>query len=130
MIGAFAAAGLLALTGCIERRLIVSSEPAGATLFLNDVEVGRTPCEVDFTYFGVYDIRLRKEGFEPLITTAEAKAPLHEWPGVDLVAMAVPARKETIIRWHFVMVPADEDREALMWRALEAQRLLEEEPGP
>ena len=106
-----------ALAGCVERRLIITSEPVGATVFLNDTEVGRTPVEVDFTYFGVYDVRLLKEGFEPLVTTAKASAPLHEWPGLDLVAMMIPVTKRTRIEWHFDLAPADTDEQALLERA-------------
>lgn len=116
--------GLLALTGCTERRMFITSDPSGALVTLNDVEVGSTPCEVDFTYFGVYDVRLQKPGFEPLITKAEAKAPFHEWPVIDLVAMAVPVKKKTHIDWHFVLEPAVEDRAALMERAAEVRQQL------
>ena len=106
-----------ALTGCVERRIVITSEPSGATVFLNDTEVGRTPVEVDFTYYGVYDVRLRKEGCEPLVTTAKASAPFYEWPGVDLVAMMIPVTKKTRIDWHFDLAPADADESALLERA-------------
>jgi hypothetical protein len=118
---------LLGLVGCVERRIHITSAPAGALVMLNDVEVGSTPCEVDFTYFGVYDVRLRKPGYEPLVTRAEAKAPFHEWPLVDLAAMAVPVRKRTRIDWHFVLEPVNNDPASLMERAAETQRMLD--PG-
>lgn len=107
----------LALGGCIERRMFITSEPEGATVWLNDTEVGVTPVEVDFTYFGVYDVRLRKPGYEPLTTRAEAKAPLHEQPGVDLAAMAIPAKKTTRVDWHFTLEPVNNDPAALIERA-------------
>ncbi|MCA9292587.1 MAG: PEGA domain-containing protein [Phycisphaerales bacterium] len=110
-----------ALPGCVERRIVITSEPTGATVFLNDTEVGRTPVEVDFTYFGVYDVRVRKDGFEPLATTAEAKAPFYEWPGVDLVAMLVPVTKKTRIDWHFDLQPANADESSLLERASAAR---------
>jgi hypothetical protein len=110
-------ASAVLLGGCVERRIVITSEPSGATIFLNDAEVGRTPVEVDFTYFGVYDVRVRKEGYEPLVTTAEAKAPPHEWPGLDLLALLVPVTKVTRIDWHFTLAPADADESALLDRA-------------
>lgn len=115
---------VLLLPGCAERRIHISSDPSGALVALNDVEVGRTPCEVDFTYFGVYDVRLKKPGYEPLITKAEAEAPPHEWPGVDLAAMAVPVRKRTRINWHFTLQPAVEDRAGLLTRARELRETM------
>lgn len=110
-----------ALGGCVERRLVITSEPAGATVYLNDAELGRTPLEVDFTYFGTYDVRLRKDGYEPLVTSRNAKAPFHEWPGVDLAAMLIPVTKRTRIDWHFDLVPADADENALLERASAAR---------
>ncbi|MFM9957762.1 MAG: PEGA domain-containing protein [Phycisphaerales bacterium] len=115
----FCFAALALLSGCQDRRLFITSEPAGARVILNDAEVGTTPCEVNFTYFGVYDVRLRKDGFEPLVTTAKAEAPVHEWPGVDLAAMAVPVEKKTRIEWHFTLSPEVIDDAALLSRAAE-----------
>jgi hypothetical protein len=105
------------LPGCMQRTIHISSEPSGAQVYLNDVEVGRTPVEVGFTYFGTYDVRLRKDGFEPLVTSAKTDAPMHEWPGFDLIAMAWPQGTETNIRWHFLLEPSDLDEDALLERA-------------
>lgn len=117
------------LLGCVDRRLAITSEPPGATVLLNDAEVGATPCEVEFTYFGTYDVRLHKDGYEPLVTKAKAKAPPHEWPGLDLAAIAVPTTKRTRIEWHFTMTPAVVDDAALMARASElAGRAAEQAP--
>ena len=124
----FMAAAALALTGCADRRIFINSTPPGATVYLNDAEVGQTPCEVNFTYFGVYDVRLHKDGYEPLVTKAKADAPLHEQPGVDLVAMAVPGTKHTKIQWNFTLQPADNDVNALVNRA-DAMRQTSEAPA-
>lgn len=123
------AAAACVATGCAERIITITSEPSDALVVLNDVQVGRTPVEVDFTYFGVYDVRLTKEGFEPLATTAKAEAPFHEWPIVDLAAAVVPARKRTHIDWHFVLTPANEDRDALLRRAAELRGEIGSAPG-
>ncbi len=116
---------VLLLPACTERRIHITSDPSGALVALNDVEVGRTPCEVDFTYFGVYDVRLKKPGYEPLITKAEAEPPFHEWPGIDLAAMVIPAKKRTRIDWHFTLQPSVEDRDALLTRARELRGTLD-----
>ena len=107
----------LVLPGCMQRTIHITSEPSGAQVYLNDVEVGRTPVEVGFTYFGTYDVRLRKDGYEPLVTSAKTDAPMHEWPGFDLIAMAWPQGTETNIRWHFDLEPSDTDEDALLERA-------------
>ncbi len=92
--------------GCVERRLLISSEPSGALVFLNDQEVGRTPLEVPFTWYGVYDVRLERDGYTTLQTTREAQRPWWETPGPDLFAEAVPD-KRVEIAWHLEMRPAE-----------------------
>jgi len=109
----------ITLVGCQQRTLRVTSDPPGAMLHLNDVEVGRTPVEVGFTWFGTYAVKLRLEGYETLETAAEAKAPLHEQPGFDLIAMMLPGEERTEIAWHFELSPERRDPDALIGRAAE-----------
>lgn len=90
-----------ALAGCLERTVTITSEPPGALVILNDEEIGRTPVETGFRYFGVYDVRLQREGYEPLATEKEAVAPVWEYPGIDLLAIAAPWRVRTHLEWHF-----------------------------
>ncbi|GJM18929.1 MAG: hypothetical protein DHS20C14_11420 [Phycisphaeraceae bacterium] len=96
----------LTLTGCIERRIRVTSEPPGAIVWLNDREIGRTPVETSFTFHGDYDVRLALPGHEPIHTERRAKAPVHEWPGIDLVATALPVKFDNTIEWHFDLEPS------------------------
>ena len=55
-----------------ERVIEITSEPAGAVVWLNDRELGRTPVQTEFLFFGVYDVRLALEGYEPVVTSREA----------------------------------------------------------
>lgn len=109
--------GVAALSGCIERRIYIASDPPGALVHLNDVEVGRTPVEVDFLYFGVYDIRLEKEGYQPLWTKREAKPPLYEQPPFDLIAEALPTTLRSGFHWSFTLKPIVIDPDAVAARA-------------
>lgn len=120
-----AALGLV-LGGCADRRLFITSDPPGALVTLNDVEVGRTPVEVNFTWFGVYDVRLQRAGFETLQTSAEAEPELHDQPGFDALSALWPRRPETVVRWHFVLEPAVTDADELIERALEVRALAPE----
>lgn len=111
----------LACGGCLQRRIVVTSEPEGAVVWINDQEVGRTPVETAFTFYGTYDVRVRKEGFEPVSEARKAKSPWWEYPGPDLIASALPMRIRKTVNWHFVLAPlpaADEaSRAALVERA-------------
>lgn len=126
---------LFALPGCVERTITVTSEPPGAVVWINDVEVGRTPVETDFTFYGVYDVRLRLEGYEPVLTSRNAKAPVYDLPGLDLAAEALPTKIESNIAWHFVLTPLAErepgaDRSALQDQLIERARSTREQVTP
>lgn len=111
--------------GCVERRLLITSEPAGALVYLNDQEVGRTPLEVPFTWYGTYDVRLEREGYQTLDTQQTAEQPWWEKPGPDLFAEAVPD-KRVEIAWHLKMKEAQPASEVDPDRLLEfAQQLRE-----
>ncbi len=139
--GTFTRVGAMAvlactLGGCLERKLQITSEPAGALCWVNDREVGVTPLELEFTYYGTYEVRLKKEGFEPLVTKARASQPVYEYPPLDLMATVVPAKIETEVKWHFVMEaskemtqPKDEFETDLLKRAMELRGNVESEPA-
>jgi len=80
------------LGGCVERTLTVRSDPPESLLYLNGTEVGRTPFESDFTWYGWYDLELRKEGYETLKTRGEVIAPWWQWVPLDLIAELLPLR--------------------------------------
>ncbi|VAX41020.1 hypothetical protein MNBD_PLANCTO03-162 [hydrothermal vent metagenome] len=136
---------LLALccTGCVERRLEITSEPSGALVWVNDQQVGRTPAQASFLYHGVYDIRLELDGYEPLRAEAEAKPPIYEHAPLDLFAEALPMRLENTQRWHFILEPSLEStlakeqleadllaRAGAMREALDATAPVEENAPP
>ncbi len=99
---------LLLLAGCVERRIKVTSSPAGARVWINDQQVGTTPLETRFTFYGGYDVRIELEGYEPINELRQAKAPLYEYPGPDLIATALPINFKSIIEWHFELEQVEE----------------------
>jgi hypothetical protein len=81
---------LLLLGGCVEQTLTVKTDPPGALVYMNDQEVGRTPFTRDFTWYGNYDVEVRKEGFETIKTTKWIKAPAYLWVPFDLFSALMP----------------------------------------
>ncbi len=75
---------LLAVSGCIERTVSINTEPEGAIVLLNDEEIGRTPVRVPFTWYGDYDIIIRKPGFQTVKTNHKISTPWYEIPGIDI----------------------------------------------
>ena len=72
------------LCGCVERTVTINTEPQGATVVLNDQDVGKSPVKVPFTWYGDYDIVVRKEGHQTVKTSHRLNTPWYELPGVDL----------------------------------------------
>lgn len=118
--------------GCVQRTITITSEPSGALVHLNDEEVGRTPLTVPFTFYGVYDVRLEREGYQPLWTQHRAKAPWWEYPGPDLIAEAIPNAKSQL-HWHFALEPAVEpeqvDTELLLDHAKQLRATIPADPS-
>lgn len=119
VFAAVAGLPLLAGGGCVQRTISITSEPDGALVWLNDREIGRTPLDVGFVHYGVYDVRLEREGCEPLLTKGDAKAPWWETVGIDLFAELTPATLHSRVEWHYVLRPADDDPAGLAQRARE-----------
>lgn len=127
LIGLLAVLAFTSLTGCVERTLRITSTPSGALVYLNDQEVGRTPIIVPFTYYGVYDVRLEKEGYAPNWTTERASAPWWEYPGPDLIAEMMPDARSQL-QWHFFLIeeePVEQvDPDALLQRGMELRERI------
>lgn len=124
-------AAILFLPGCVKRTITITSDPEGALVWLNDREVGRTPLDVEFLHYGTYDVRLVKDGYEPLLTSGKAPPPLWDHVGVDLLAELYPGGLHADIRWHYELQPSDHDPDALLIRATELRRQIDPEaPTP
>jgi len=72
-----------ALPGCVQRRLMIRSNPPGALVYVDDYEIGTTPVSTDFTYYGTRKIRLVKDGYETLTVLQPVPAPWYEIPPLD-----------------------------------------------
>jgi hypothetical protein len=76
----------LVATGCVRRRLTVRSEPPGATVYIDDQEIGQTPVSSAFTYYGTRKIQLVKDGYETLTVKQKFRAPWYQVPPLDFVS--------------------------------------------
>ena len=77
---------VLLLPGCVQRRLTISSNPPGAIVKVDDVEIGRTPVSTSFIYYGTRKIQIAKAGYETLTVLQPVPAPWYQWPGIDFVS--------------------------------------------
>jgi hypothetical protein len=77
---------LLAVTGCVQRRLTIRSNPPGATCYVDNVEIGATPVSHDFLYYGTREIKLVKAGYETLTVLQPIPYAWYQVPPLDFIS--------------------------------------------
>lgn len=101
---AAACAGML--TGCVERRFVVTSDPPGAVVLRNGKPIGFSPGDDHFVYYGNYHFTIIKDGFETLQVDQNVPAPWYEYPPLDFVSEnLVPWHIEDVRRFHYQLRP-------------------------
>jgi hypothetical protein len=117
---------ILFLGGCVERKLTINTEPQGAIVVLNDEEIGTSPVTVSFEWYGDYNVRVSKEGFETLKTHRKLKGPWYDKFPFDFFAQLIyPGRIVNSYEWTFELDPQQQPtREELIQNALELKKQL------
>lgn len=96
----------LFLAGCVERQLTIKTEPQGALVTLNDEEIGTSPVTVSFNWYGDYNVRISKEGYQTLKTHRRLKGPWYDRFPFDLFAqLIIPKRIVDSYEWTFTLAP-------------------------
>ncbi len=125
-------AAAAAAPGCVERRLLLRSEPAGLEVSVNGVPAGTTPVEVPFTWYGTVRVETRPADADGngwpevhrLVTGADLAVPWYERFPLDffsenLLPFTVTDRHEVTLRPRVDEEPAtDED----LRRSMDAMR--------
>jgi hypothetical protein len=102
--GILAAVGML--TGCVERRYVITSDPPTAIVLENGKPVGATPVDGSFVYYGTYDFTLIRDGYETLHVHQPIKTPWYEIPPLDfLTENLIPYRFKDVRTFHYQMQP-------------------------
>jgi hypothetical protein len=109
---AFVVLGLAAgLTGCVERRFVVESDPPGALVMLNGQPLGVTPCDAYYVYHGAYDLTLIKDGYQTLQVKQEIPAKFYEYPVIDFVSENLyPGKIEDRRQFRYTLQPMSQPR--------------------
>jgi len=129
--------------GCVRRRMLIRSNPPGATVYVDNQLVGVTPCATDFTYYGTREFRFVKPGYETLTVKQPIPPPWYEWPGIDFVSENVVPREiqdyrtisynlvpEVIIPTDHLLARGDQLRVAAQTGSLPATPINAPPPGP
>jgi hypothetical protein len=100
---------LVAAAGCVERKLTINTDPAGAQVFLNDEEIGVSPVTTSFNWYGDYNVTIRKQGCVTLQTHRKLQAPWYDGFPFDFVMQDIyPGRIVDQYEWSFDLKPQKE----------------------
>jgi PEGA domain-containing protein len=119
---------ILAAAGCVERSLVIHSDPVGAPVYVNGEPVGNTPLRHEFITYGVYSIEvgpLRDEKGMLQHESAErevpVRAPWYQIIPLDFFAEVLwPATIEDVHRVPLFKLKKASDAEAGRDAALKA----------
>jgi hypothetical protein len=76
----------LAQTGCVERRYVIVTDPPGAVVERNGQLLGATPVDDHFVYYGKYQFKIVKPGYETLQVVQDIPPPWYEYLGIDFLS--------------------------------------------
>lgn len=123
--GTVAAIALLACGGgCVRRTLTITTDPPHARVYVNDREIGVSKVSTDFTWYGDYNVVVRKQGYKTLRTNWKIDPPWYEWIPIDFFFEVLwPGQLHDMRSNHFVLAPAvTPDPDDLVKRAEETRK--------
>lgn len=94
---------LAGTTACVRSKAVITSDPPGADVSMNDVHLGRTPVEVPFKWYWYYDFEAELEGYETLVQRERFRPPPYLAFPLDFVMEAMPFVVRDTKRVHLVM---------------------------
>jgi hypothetical protein len=104
LLGVLGSAALL--TGCVDRRFVIESNPPGAVVLVNGQQIGATPVDYHFIYYGKYEITLIKDGFQTRKVEQEVPAPWYEFFPIDFFSENLwPGRVVDVRNFHYDLEP-------------------------
>lgn len=78
--------GVGVLSGCVERRYTVLTDPPSAMVLDNGRPIGPAPVNKPFEYYGYHRLTLQRDGYQTLVVDEDIQAPWYEIPPLDFIA--------------------------------------------
>src|SRR5262245_53134355 len=76
------------MTGCVDRKFVVTSDTPHTAVYINGIYKGTTPVDDSFLYYGKYEFKLVDPTgmHETLIALEPIRAPWYGYPPLDFIA--------------------------------------------
>ena len=109
---------MLLMSGCVERELTINTVPQDAQIFLNDEEIGISPVTVNFNWYGIYRVKIQKNGYETLKSNVKIERPVHDYFPFDIFENLFNPHRVDSYCWEFDLQPYQSiDRKLLIDKA-------------
>ena len=104
LLGMALAGGLL--TGCVERRYVITTDQPGAIVYENGKPIGAAPADRQFLYYGNYRFTIVCDGCKTLVVDQCLKQPWYEYIPFDFIAEnLIPWTIRDVRRFHYTLEP-------------------------
>lgn len=77
---------VLLASGCVRRRMTIRTNPPGAQVFVDDQEVGTTPCSTAYVYYGTRKVTVIKDGYKTETLYHKFNPPWYQIPPLDFLS--------------------------------------------
>lgn len=107
-----AVAAASSLGGCVERLISVKTEPPGATVYLDDQVVGKTPCDVTYAWYGTRRLVVEKWHYQSVNQMIDLNVPWWQIFPLDfLTDIVIPIKICDRVEVSYVLEKAPVNRE-------------------
>ncbi|MGI8979504.1 MAG: PEGA domain-containing protein [Pirellulaceae bacterium] len=79
------ALAVLSSGGCVRRRMTIRTNPPGAQVFVDDQEIGTTPCSSAYVYYGTRKVTVIKDGYKTETLYHKFSPPWYQIPPLDFI---------------------------------------------
>ena len=109
---------VLLCSGCVERTLVIRTEPVGARVLIDGIDAGTSPVRIPFDFYGTRDILVRMEeddkrgerSLAPIRRIVKLTPPWYQRFPLDFISEILWPGKLTVIHEEvFVLEPQDLD---------------------
>jgi hypothetical protein len=93
-------------TGCVTRRMLITTDPPGALVYKEGQPLGPTPVDVPFIYYGKYRFQFVRDGYQTMEVEVDVDPPWYEWPGLEFISENfIPYVFHDVHPFHFQLTP-------------------------
>jgi hypothetical protein len=129
-----ASLALVSQTGCVERLLLIHSDPPGAAVYIDGEKVGTTPCQITYVWYGTRDLILELRGYTLIREQVTLNPPWWQIIPLDLITdIVIPFTIQDKLAVSYTLETAPVSREEVdnvRGRAAELRAKAGADPAP